>query len=235
MAARARWLVPSLLVAGLAACATFRGGDDPPEVTPRERLIEAAAALDRGDFRTAYADLSWVYTHCPASRVGRDALLLMATAELDPRNEARRPDVAASLAAEYLALPAAPVEVRPAATSIYLVARELGAEPPRVDASALPDSLVRLSDECDPRAPAGLPPTARARGLDDESLPTAERPLWLPELPVAPVPERIARLEAQRDSVSAQMAALLEQVKQLQARVASQQQEIERIRKTLRP
>lgn len=236
MAVGARRLGPCLLLAGVAACATLGGGgQDPPEPSPRERLHQAAAALDRGDFRSAYPALAWVYTRCPTSRPGRDALLLMAAAELDPRNEARRPAVGASLSAEYLALPAAPVENRPLAETLYVLALELGAPRPTLLPPPVPDTLTRLSESCDPASTAGSVATAGVRALDADTAPAGAVPVWLPELPFASVPERLGRLEAQRDSASAQAAALLEQVKQLQTRVATQQQEIERIRKTLRP
>lgn len=235
MLATARWLLPSLLLAGLAACATLRAAEEPPERGPGERLMDAAAALDAGDFRTAYPELAWIYSRCPASRVGRDALLLMAASELDPRNDARRPDVGAALAAEYLVLPSAPVEMVPVAETLYLLARELGAAAPSISPPAFPDTVLRLTADCDPRTTTGPARVVRAAADDGDRPQAPQATLLLPDLPVPSVPQRIARVEAQRDSASSQLAALLEQVKELQTRVASQQQEIERIRKTLRP
>lgn len=239
-------IIAGAVVLTLAGCASLWRGDEPDGPGPRERLTEAAVLLERGDFRSAYPLLSWVYTRCPTARPGREALLLMAGADLDPRNDARRLDVGASLAAQYLALPGAPEEGRPLAQTLYLLGLELGAEPPTQVPVAAVDSV--LAEECPPPGPAAAPGmstrgvTAGTPPADVAGTPVADAAgvrtvdaTWLPQLPGATVPQRLAAVRAQRDSASAQMAALMEQVKQLQERVASQQKEIERIRRTLRP
>ncbi|HUH13368.1 MAG TPA: hypothetical protein VMK65_09670 [Longimicrobiales bacterium] len=237
MAATGTRIIAGAILLMLAGCASLWRSDEPQQPGPRERLTEAAAMLERGDFRGAYPELSWVYSRCPGARPGRDALLLMAASELDPRNDARRLDVGTALAAEYLALPAAPGEGKPLAQSLYLLGLELGAERPASVPVAAVDTV--LAEGCPPTTTPATP-SAASRALTPAA--AADTPgvrvvdaSWLPELPGATVPQRLGAVRAQRDSVSAQMAALMEQVTQLQQRVASQQQEIERIRRTLRP
>lgn len=238
MRRRPPWLLPAL-IAGIAGCASLRTGGDPEEA--RDRLAEAAAELERGDFRSAYPELSWIYSRCPHAVQGREALLLMAASELDPRNDARRVDVASALSAEYLALPAAPPLRRPIAQTLYLLGLELGASVPSQPLrSAHGEAVTELRRDC--RSETGEPPatpvSAAARPSTTGGTAAANQlatPTWLPELPGASVPTRIAALTAERDSLAAQVQALVQQLNQLQQRVAQQQEELERIRKTLRP
>lgn len=250
------WLLFALTI---SACATL-GGASAPENDPELRLQRGVDALEANEFDVAHTELSWVYTHCPSSRQGMDALLLLATAELDPRNRSRRLDVGAALVAAYLATPGISAERRQLGESIYLLALELGALPPlgvSIEPPADPgDGLTSRCIPAEPRQVIALPVGRRAEEPADTVLPNAvaaedtavagadtlpaaaEEPMLgslLPPLPGESVPERLAALAAVRDSLQAELAELRRQVESLEQRVASQQEELERIRRTIRP
>jgi hypothetical protein len=222
----------------IACAGTRTASDEPlpgtPEAEAAGRLSAGAAALEIGNFSAARTDLGWVYTRCPASDDGRTALLLLATGHLDPRNAQRRPDLAAALAAHAADLAPSGSPVASTATAIYLLATEHGALPPRAEPLEEARRGAReagpgcSSDE--PRASIALlesavPSDGAADGAID----------WLPDLPSASVPDRIAAAVGERDSLAARVSELEEQVRALRDRVAIQQQELERIRRTLRP
>lgn len=252
------WLLVALTI---SACATL-GGASAPENDPELRLQQGVDALEANDFDVAHTELSWVYTHCPSSRQGMDALLLLATAELDPRNSSRRLDVGAALVGAYLATPGISAERRQLGESIYLLALELGALPPlgvSIEPPGDPGNSG-LTSRCipaEPRQVIALPVGRRAEQLADTVLPDAvtaedtlaiagadtlapgaEDPMLgslLPPLPGESVPERLAALAAVRDSLEVELAELRGQVDSLEQRVASQEEELERIRRTIRP
>lgn len=251
------WFLVALTV---SACATL-GGAPAPENDPELRLQQGVDALEANDFEVAHAELSWVYRNCPSSRPGMDALLLLATAELDPRNRSRRLDVGAALVGAYLATPGISAERRQLGESIYLLALELGALPPLgVSIEPPRDHGNGLTSRCipaEPRQVIALPVGRRAEQPADTAQPNAamaedtlaiagadtlaagaEEPMLgslLPPLPGESVPERLAALAAVRDSLEIELAALRSQVDSLEQRVASQEEELERIRRTIRP
>lgn len=127
-------LAVSLLL--LPACA---GGGGPRELGPADRLERGLGALERGEFEDAVADFLWVAEKEGSSRRGREALLLAMAADLDPRNESRRLDEGAALAARYLAVAPPDDPARPVVLATYLLALELGApEPSGARAAGLP-------------------------------------------------------------------------------------------------
>ncbi len=232
----------ALLAIGGVAC-TRAPASDPeplpgtPEAEAVGRLAAGAAALEIANFSAARTDLGWVYTRCPATAEGQTALLLLATSYLDPRNGDRRPDLAATMAAHVAGQAGDRSVLKSAGTSLFLLAREQGA--PRPDAGTLEEagrevrsagdgcaedesrvSLTLLEAAATPRgAPEG-------DGAPEGSLPDIHGPT---------VPERIAEVASERDSLAERVTELEEQVKALTDRVAIQQQELERIRRALRP
>jgi hypothetical protein len=116
-----------LLLLALPACVSTPPNRDPEAA---ERLSWGLEALAERDYDAAYEDLSWVLARQPRTEDGRRATLVLAAAELDPRNPRRRPDVGADLTARYLADPLARPWIVPIAETVYLLARELGAPPP---------------------------------------------------------------------------------------------------------
>lgn len=229
-------------LAALALGACVRTGAAPegplpgtPEAEAVGRLAAGAAALDQANFSAARTDLGWVYTRCPATDDGRAALLLLATAHLDIRNQNRNPGLAAALAAHVAAIAeSAPVQ-RSLGQSVFLLALEQGAPAP--DTAPLEEASAavrRAATGCSadgPRASITLLEAAASDPGDTER----PNPSWLPTLPSASVTDRLGAVEAERDSLFARVAELQEQVRELTGRVAVQQQELERIRRTLRP
>lgn len=124
-----RSLMASALVLLAGGCASLQHAPGP---SPEERLEQGLAALERGDYRAAHEPLSWVYTHYADEPIGRQALLALVAAELDPRNPSRRLGVGADLAARYLRLPGAEPWTVPLVETVYLLAMELGAAEERV-------------------------------------------------------------------------------------------------------
>ncbi|HEX6939712.1 MAG TPA: hypothetical protein VF158_09900 [Longimicrobiales bacterium] len=117
------WL--AVVVGSVAAgCAALRLDREPD---PAERLAEGLAALERGDYRGAYEPLSWVYTRYAGEAIGQQALLVLAAAEMDPRNPSRRLAVGAELAGRYLRMRGIAPWTEPVAETMYLLALELGA------------------------------------------------------------------------------------------------------------
>lgn len=131
-------LLLSISVSGCVWAAGGGHGLDDPEA----RYERAEIALEDGRFADAFRDLRSLAERCGSGRVGREAVLLLASQEIDPRNPARTPQAAAQLAARLLQSPSASRTSLVLAESIYLNALELGAEVVRDPFAPLP-----LADE----------------------------------------------------------------------------------------
>ncbi|HLU25270.1 MAG TPA: hypothetical protein VKZ58_06145 [Longimicrobiales bacterium] len=195
-----------LLAVAVQGCARAHRA---PEIDtgPEERLHRALLALDRRDYVAAAAELEWLQENHRASRLGHQAYLLLAAVELDPRNPDRSPDALAALAAADLATPARARWSVPISEALYLIALELGAQPPEVP------------------GPKG--------SADPEQL--APAPLPLPELGRPPLVAEIAELRQERDSLVERIQRLEQDLARREAELARKEQELERIRKILRP
>jgi hypothetical protein len=204
-----RLLLPVLVAGAMTGCATLRAVTDRGPTESEQRLEQGLTALKAGEYESAYEHLLWVAGNHEAEAVGRQALLALTAAELDPRNPNRRLGVAAGLAARYLRGEAPGGWTEPVAESIYLIALELGALEERVAQA----EAERLAAER----------RARTGGSAQASPPRA-----LPTLPGRTVPDRIRDVEAERDR-------LRQRVTQLETRLARSEQELERVRRTLRP
>ncbi|MEN8375593.1 MAG: hypothetical protein ABFS34_09105 [Gemmatimonadota bacterium] len=211
-----------------------------PEADAVARLATGVAALELGNFSAVRTDLGWVYAHCPATEDGHTALLLLAASHLDPRNGDRRPHVAAAMAAHVLGLTNRTSTLRSAGTSLFLLSREHGAPVP--DPRMLTEAAAEVA-----RAGQGCKAETAGASLvlleaalsaaDTTATPAGAEGMAgsLPTLDVPTVPQRIAAVELQRDSLASLVTELEEQVRALRERVSIQQQELERIRRTLRP
>lgn len=99
----------------------------PPQAEAPGKLEAALKALGSRDYTAAHARLLEVVELCGGAPLGQQALLLIAAAELDPRN----PDPRRSLAAESTSLLLGELGseawARQLAESFYLIGRKLGA------------------------------------------------------------------------------------------------------------
>lgn len=122
-----KW-TPTLLVLtvlGTASCAALQLGGAPDAET---RLQQGIEALGRNDFASARNHLRSVYQDHWSEPEGREALLVLTAAELDPRNPQRRLWASAELAASMIKLQAEPTWTKPVGETFYLLALELGAK-----------------------------------------------------------------------------------------------------------
>lgn len=235
---------PRVALVAVATTACLRAGAPTPEPLPgtaeaeaEGRLAAGAAALEIGNFSAARNDLGWVYTRCPSTDDGQTALLLLATGYLDPRNPERRPDLAAAMAAHVAGLAAERSVLGSAGTSLFVLAREHGA--PLPDAGTLEEAAreVRRAERgcSEGEARATLTLLEAAASARDTTATDGPAEGFMPDLKGPSVPDRIAAVTSERDSLATRVAELEDQVRALTERVAIQQQELERIRRTLRP
>lgn len=253
------------LIAALSTAGCMRAvGPDietSSQVQPAEQFDGGLALAGAGDLIAATERLVEVREVCGDSPLGRQALLLMSVIQLDGRNSSRNPDLAAELAATYLALPSTFRWTGPIAEAIYVVALELGAHVPSLTSAEAPgapgpdrfgvglggDALV-ASDQWIPgrsvglaaaaadypstlleervrlaaRSANGLPLTAAMRercetaGADSEAVSRFQ----LPQFDGSTVPGRLRVIERDRA--------------RLRSKVAELEDELERVRKTLR-
>jgi len=142
----------------------------PPEAEAPGKLELAVAALDGRNYDAAHARLLEVVDLCGSAPLGQQALLLMAVAELDPRNPDPRRDLAAESTALLWEETYARGWAHTLAESLYMIALRLGAGnagPTDAEAAEL-EWRVRAapadaSSYCGPAWPARLPsPTASA-------------------------------------------------------------------------
>ncbi len=217
----------------------------PPPPPPQQRAPgELAAALDalaKRNYDAAYAHLLDVVELCGGTPLGQQALLLIAAAELDPRN----PDPRRGLAVQSAALLLDEIQdgswLRQFTESLYLISLRLGATRPgpadpdaaelgwrlmgREAAAAEAGGVGALQNE-DPAewarvesanpthsATGGLGKAGEASGYCEAAWPTASQ-----RSPVATLPTLSS------SSYPSQLAALRERVRELE-------QELERIRR----
>jgi chemotaxis protein histidine kinase CheA len=242
-----------LLLGLLTGCASLQAGSGPD---PEERLARGLSALEQQDYRAAYDDLTWVYSHHWNEPLGRRALLALVAAELDPRNRSRRLGVGAELAAAHLRLVEAPQWTEPVAETLYLLALELGAAEERLaraeadkamaeaqaiqaeqqeqkaregerEAEAKAQRAETKAEQARKEAKQAEVEAAQAKRQARQARAEADRAERpLPRLPGPTVPARVGELRAERDRLS-------EQVRSLKRELSEREQELERIRKTL--
>jgi hypothetical protein len=196
-----------VLCAAVAGCATLmaRGPD------PHSQLVDGVLALDAQDYARGFALLEPLYQERWAEPVGQRAMLALIAVDLDARNPDRSLWSAADRAARLLNVPDLEPWIVPVAETYYLLAMELGAHEERMAAA---DS-ARLAAE------------ARAD--------RAESSRTLPQSAAESVPSRISRLEEERGALQQRVAQLEEQLATTAAQLRETTQELERIKRTIKP
>ena len=249
-----------LFILTLPACSIGGGAASPaPDAARRASLDLGVAALEAADFRAAVERLAPIAAVCPTDALGRRAMLLLAAAELDPRNAEGRADAAAELAAFQLARAPRGEWEGTLATQLYLLALDHGAEP--IEGSTVPDASIVWSrflpaDTIDEHplgvaADTGAIVASRLVGADSTpAVAPAEPPAGGPRCTVAPVRNDLVMPRLTRPSLASQAAApraaaasgdnadsraLAAEVERLRAELARKEQELDRIRRTLRP
>lgn len=157
-------LLPVSVCVGCAALGTTGVGTSGSE----GRVERAVAALEAEDFDQARHDLLALAADCRSGSYGRDAILLLAAAELDTGNPDASPSRAAHLAASYLLLPDASSEGIPMARALYRLGVDRSyPQAERTDPDSLPTVAPRF-DACDEDLPVPAP-----RALPDTPIPRA--------------------------------------------------------------
>lgn len=202
-------------VTGCAAMTLTRGPD------PRDQLAEGVAALEAQDFVRARGLLEPLYFQRWMEPVGQRALLTLIAAELDGRNPGRRLAVAADQSARLLNIPNVESWLVPVAESYYLLAMELGA------------AEERLAQMEASRTEAEGPGARGEPGANSRPLPSSARET---------VPSRVAQLNRiseglvlERDSLKTQIVLLEQQIAARDKELRETKQELERIKKTIKP
>lgn len=198
------------LLAVLSGCASSGASR-----TGAGRLDAGALALRRGEFGRAAEALAEARRTCGEARLGRQALLLIAALEMDPRNPSGDPDRAAALAGHWLTRPETFPWTRPIAETLYLQALRAGGGP-YAEPAAAPAGVRELLEMVRPADGAG----ETCDALEWEVLAAG----GLPDL------------DRRRPRGSAGGAGRLhDDNARLRERVARLEAELERIRETLRP
>ncbi len=199
----------ALLLVGAGGCAHPRPAGTGSANAPALRLGQALIELDSGQYAPATQELQALAQAYPQHVVGRQALLLTAAAELDPRNPSVQLDSAAGLLTQYLAGADTSDWTRPVARTLYLLALQVGA-------------TAQQAQQAEEDAARARAEASRARAA-------------LPRLPGPSLSARITDLEQQRDRLTARVKELETGSAQLQRALADSAQELKRIRRTLRP
>ena len=194
-----------LFALAISACGTI---NSMLNSTAEERFSAGMVALRRGDFAQASTDLTWVAEHYPDKSEGRQALLIVAALELDPRNPRRRLEMGRDLAGSYLKTEDMERWTEPVAQTLRLLAMELGAAEERVAAA----DADRLAAE-------------RRANLGD-----------LPKFPenAQTLSTRLHQAQDEREKLSKKVEQLEEQIVDRDKKLAEKDKELERIRKTIR-
>lgn len=179
----------------------------PERVTPEQQLERGLMELRRGKYEPALEALTHLVAEHPDTRGGQRARVVLTAAHLDPRNPARDLDAGATRAAGLVLLTGIPDWQRPVSETLYLLSVELGGQ---VDTAAI-------------RLPGAEADAERARAGP------------LPALPGATVPARLAEGAREEDQLRERIAALEQQLADRGRELAKVREELERIRRTIRP
>lgn len=235
------------------------------EAGRRRAIQYGLAALDNGEYAAAAQRLAPVAAICPVDELGSRALLLLAAAELDGRNPDGEPDAAAELAAFQLSRSGPDDWTGALAAELYTIALDLGADPIAVedipdegviwrrylegatplgdDAESRPAANPDAAADVEAGADAEADAQAAAAAQDAASGPRcnvrrARSDLVMPELGRTPISAQVASARgAGRDPapLTDDVRALQAEVQRLRTELASKEQELDRIRRTLRP
>jgi hypothetical protein len=173
---------------------------------PRAQLEDGAAAVEAQEYLRARGLLEPLVREHPSHEIGQRALLVLIAAELDNRNPERRLWAAADMAARLLETERVERWVVPVAESYYLLAMELGAAEERIAAA---EAQARRADAAARRTP-----------------PASTRPS---------VPVQLDRVRTERDQARRQADQLQQQLATRDRELRETRQELERIKRTIRP
>ena len=228
---RAATLVACLLAAGCGGFLGSGGGEEDPET----RFRAAAAALESGRFEPAARTLRELASRCESGTRGRDAVLLLAAVEVDPRNPRPSPAAGAQLAARYLQIPGGDPSTATLAETLYLLALDLGATPVDDPFSSVPAAPASDAEDEGETANGGevrfWRVAERFEGCGEGGRRSAG--VTLPEHPGMPLWQAVESAYQERDSLAARSAAGAEEAARLRVRVDSLQAELERVRSLL--
>jgi hypothetical protein len=235
--------LPALALSiGVGACTAIQP-DPPPRNDVAVRLDRGLAALDAGHYRESFDDLSWVYSHCSGREAGAQALAGLAAIELDPRNDLARPALGVELLGELLGSTMPPRWLRPVIEVAYLESLALGA-PVEADMSAV---APRPGHDSGPSAgglfagsaqePTLLRDQTRdpAYGCGAEVDGGGETTRPLPRLQGPTMWSLLVEAESDRDSLAVRADSLQAQLGRATEQLQATREELERIRKTLKP
>jgi hypothetical protein len=211
-------IVVLLAITGSSGCAALRGSQQPD---PAAEVEAGLALLAAGDFAAAGERLYPVYRAHWERPIGQRALLALMAAEIDPRNPDRRLWSTADMASRYLQIENVSEWTVPVAQSFYLLAVELGAAEERV---------ARAEAERDEAEAAA----ARQRAAAQRSSPAPAPASRAPEFTGQTVPARLGAVQAERDELRRRVQQLEGQVTQRDRQLREREQELERIRRTIR-
>lgn len=130
------------LMLAVAGCVAYGTGGEPD---PERTLQAGLNALAMGDYARAQEHLESVYREHWNEPIGQQALLVLAAAEMDPRNTSRRLWASADMAARLLGIEEAAPWMQPLGETLYLLSLEMGANEERIArAQAALDSAQSL-------------------------------------------------------------------------------------------
>ena len=202
------WLpAVALLAVLLAACAAGPGTGELAHGGYPAHLSDGLRALREGDYAAASSTFRWLASRCEAGPQGRQAVLLLASANLDPRNPGASPDEGARLAAAFLGMPGADAGERAVAETLYLLALELGAGIPASPESRSAAGSSSYLDIANRFGECGRPGRSTAVAYDS----------LLPAPPDTALATRLMRTRAQRDSLAARLTELAAELARIRA------------------
>jgi hypothetical protein len=178
---------------------------------PEAELTRGVAAARAQDYATARSVLEPLYRAHYMDEYGRKALLVLTALELDPRNAERRLYAAADFAVAALNAKDVPDWEVPLAESLYLLSQELGGHE---------EALARAE-----AAKQQAQNVAAAAVADRRAALQSNREPW---------PTQVRKLREANDELKKRADALQAAVRARDKELAEANQELERIKKTLK-
>jgi hypothetical protein len=200
--------VPVLLVLAVAfaGCAVLGRGAKVPG--PEAELQRGIAAAQAQDYVKAREILEPLYRAHYMDETGRQALLALTLAELDPRNSGRRLYAASDFATTLLNAQLISPWEKAAAETLYLLSVELGGHEQEMDrVEAAKDSAEHRAD------------------MLKATLPSSTRESW---------PAQLRRIRDERDALTKRVETLQATIRTKDRELADAKQELDRIKKTLK-
>jgi hypothetical protein len=204
-------LLLALCMTVTGSCSAWVAQEDGPGPDPYAQLEAGVRVLDARDYPRARSLLEPLYRERWSERVGQRAMLSLISIDLDSRNPDRSLWAAAEGSARLLNVPDLEPWIVPVAETYYLLAIELGAQEER-----LAEAGQAVAE-------------AEARAERAESGRTLPRPAR------ETVPMRINRLESERTALQRRVAQLEEQLGESSVALRETRQELERIKRTIKP